>query len=187
MPLAGFPPLCYVRCMAGEHDTTPERAVDALVEEYRQRCLWFLREDYYPRSDAERLKVLDYIQRHGDREAFLRAAAGKDPGFSPAAILEQAARSARYSREEVEALSFDGPAPDAAVLAREWRSILAEADEVVRVLPAAEVGTCVLGPDRGLYRGDPSHLRGALEAEEIRFHRGRIGGALPELVLPARG
>jgi len=114
------------------------------------------------------------------------AAAGKDPGFSPAAILEQAARSARYSREEIEALAFSGPPPDASVLAREWRSILAAADEVVRVLPAAEVGTCVLDPDQGLYRGDPSHLRGALEAGEIRFHRGCIGGALPELLVPAR-
>lgn len=52
----------------------PEQAVDALVDEYRQRCLWFLREDYYPSSLQERLRVLDYIQRHGDREAFRRAA-----------------------------------------------------------------------------------------------------------------
>ncbi len=52
----------------------PEQAVDALVDEYRQRCLWFLREDYYPSSLEERLRVLDYIQRHGDREAFRRAA-----------------------------------------------------------------------------------------------------------------
>lgn len=51
----------------------PEQAVDALVDEYRQRCLWFLREDYYPSSFEERLRVLDYIQRHGDREAFRRA------------------------------------------------------------------------------------------------------------------
>lgn len=52
----------------------PEQAVDALVDEYRQRCLWFLREDFYPSSLEERLRVLDYIQRHGDREAFRRAA-----------------------------------------------------------------------------------------------------------------
>jgi len=51
-----------------------EQAVDALVDQYRHRCLWFLREDYYPATDPERLKVLDYIQRHGDSEAFRRAA-----------------------------------------------------------------------------------------------------------------
>ena len=49
-------------------------AVDRLVDEYRQRCLWFLRSEYYPVTDAERLQVLEYIERYGDREAFRRAA-----------------------------------------------------------------------------------------------------------------
>jgi hypothetical protein len=48
--------------------------VDRLVDEYRDRCLWFLREDYYPDTDAGRLRVLTYIQRHGDRAAFRKAA-----------------------------------------------------------------------------------------------------------------
>ncbi len=50
------------------------QAVNRLVDEYRQRCLWFLREDYYPTTDAERLRILEYIQRHGDLIAFCRAA-----------------------------------------------------------------------------------------------------------------
>ena len=49
-------------------------AVNRLVNEYRHRCLWFLREDYYPMTDEERLTVLGYIQRHGDRRAYVRAA-----------------------------------------------------------------------------------------------------------------
>jgi hypothetical protein len=48
--------------------------VDGLVNEYRARCLWFLRPDYYPRSTEERLRVLGYIERYGDREAFRKAA-----------------------------------------------------------------------------------------------------------------
>ena len=48
--------------------------VNALVDEYRLRCLWFLREDFYPSNHAERLQVLDSIERHGDRAAFQRAA-----------------------------------------------------------------------------------------------------------------
>lgn len=51
-----------------------EDAVDRLVDEYRLRCLWFVRPEYRPRTDAERLRVLDAICRHGDREAFRRAA-----------------------------------------------------------------------------------------------------------------
>jgi hypothetical protein len=48
-------------------------AVDRLVDEYRVRCLWFLREDHYPKTREERLRVLGYIERYGDREAFRRA------------------------------------------------------------------------------------------------------------------
>ncbi len=48
--------------------------VNALVDEYRTRCLWFLREDYYPQTRAEALRVLKYIERHGDVKAFQKAA-----------------------------------------------------------------------------------------------------------------
>ena len=50
------------------------REVDRLVDEYRHPCLWFLRLDYYPATREERLRVLGYIERHGDRAAFQRAA-----------------------------------------------------------------------------------------------------------------
>jgi hypothetical protein len=48
--------------------------VDLLVDEQRTSCLWFLRPDYYPTTDAERIRVLGHIERHGDRRAFRRAA-----------------------------------------------------------------------------------------------------------------
>ena len=48
--------------------------VRALVDRYRARCLWFLEPDYYPRSRNEVLRVLDYLERYGDREAFSAAA-----------------------------------------------------------------------------------------------------------------
>ncbi len=49
-------------------------SVRALVDEYRSRCLWFLRSDYYPSGIAETLRVLDAIERHGDLAGFRRAA-----------------------------------------------------------------------------------------------------------------
>jgi len=49
---------------------TPEEAVDHLVDRYRSICLWFVREDWYPRTPAERLRALDWIERYGDVEAF---------------------------------------------------------------------------------------------------------------------
>jgi hypothetical protein len=61
--------------MMSTPSNTPAEAVDRLVDEYRTRCLWFLRPDYYPATLEERLRVLDYIERHGDRDAFRKAAA----------------------------------------------------------------------------------------------------------------
>ena len=48
-------------------------ALHVLVDEYRDRCLWFLRRDFYPSTVAEAVRVLDAIERHGDRDAFKRA------------------------------------------------------------------------------------------------------------------
>ncbi len=52
-----------------------QRELDQLVEDYRMRCLWFLRPDYRPRTSEEALSVLRHIENHGDRAAFLRVAA----------------------------------------------------------------------------------------------------------------
>ena len=48
--------------------------VRRLVDDYRSRCLWFLRRDYYPATAEEALRVMRLIERHGDRTAFQRAA-----------------------------------------------------------------------------------------------------------------
>jgi hypothetical protein len=48
--------------------------IDTMIEESRERCLWFLRLDYVPRDDRMRIKLLEYIQRHGDRQTAVEAA-----------------------------------------------------------------------------------------------------------------
>jgi hypothetical protein len=57
-----------------ENLATVMQRVNALVDEYRVRCLWFLREDYYPQTPAEACRVLESIERHGDCLAFQKAA-----------------------------------------------------------------------------------------------------------------
>jgi hypothetical protein len=56
---------------------TPDPALDAevrsLVDDYRERCLWFVRADYYPSTPDEILRVLRWIRARGDRKAFQRA------------------------------------------------------------------------------------------------------------------
>ena len=52
--------------------TTAEQALRQLVDDYRIRCLWFLKLDYYPVTAAERERVLKAIEQHGDLDAFRR-------------------------------------------------------------------------------------------------------------------
>ena len=61
-----------------EQEDKPTESVraelDRLVDEYRSRCLWFLKEDYTPRTAAEIANVLRQIEIHGDLSAFQRVA-----------------------------------------------------------------------------------------------------------------
>jgi hypothetical protein len=121
---------------------------------------------------SERIQPLGYLAW---------AACGKDPAFSPGAILEHAGRSARYSAAEILALAFDGPPPDPAALSRRWHAARAAAREVIDVLPPAELGRCVLSGDGMLFRGEGADLRSALAADRLLFRSGSIRGALPTL------
>jgi len=120
----------------------------------------------------------DRIQRLG---YLAWAASGKDPGFSPAAILEQAARSARYTKAEVAALAFAGNPPDAASLSRRWHAMLHDAGGIVAALPPEAAGECVLDERGELFTGGIGELRTAVGSGALRFHEGRIRGALPQL------
>jgi hypothetical protein len=112
------------------------------------------------------------------------AACGKDPGFSPQAILQAAARGGRYSVAEIQALDFGAETPDAAALSRRWHVMLATAEEAVEALPAEEVGCCIITAAGELFRGDPAALRAALGQDRIRFHAGCIRGATPRVIGP---
>lgn len=109
------------------------------------------------------------------------AACGKDPGFSPLTIVEQAARSGRYSAAEIAALSFDGPAPDAGQLSRDWRVMLEQARRIIEKLPADQAGQCVLDQRGELLRLNPDDLDRALQAGQVQFHPGCLRGSLPAL------
>jgi hypothetical protein len=119
----------------------------------------------------------DRIQRLG---YLAWAASGKDPGFSPAAILEHAGRSARYSQTEIDSLSFDGPVPEAAELSQRWHAMLNEAREIVAALPPMEIGKCVLDGDSNLFVAGVKQLREALANLRVNFHKGCLYGAFPQ-------
>lgn len=110
------------------------------------------------------------------------AAAGKDPGLNPSFILEQAARSGRYTEAELAPLAFEGERPTAPSLATRWKAVLTAANETVAALPAREAGKCVCEPSGELLRDDTNALRQALAAGLVRFHPGALYGAFPKLV-----
>jgi hypothetical protein len=131
------------------------------------------------RDFVDTLACIDNVQPLG---YLAWAACGKDPGFSPLAILEQAARSVRYSGAELAGLAFDGPPPDAAALAARWHLALGVAEEIVALLPPSEAGKAVLSSDGSPCRGDVPSLRGNLAEGSLRFHAGSIRGAFPSIV-----
>lgn len=65
--------------------------VHALTDRYRARCLWFLDRDYYPGTAGEVGRVLEYIERYGDVEAF--RAAGTIRQWLSATSSDRSARS----------------------------------------------------------------------------------------------
>lgn len=110
------------------------------------------------------------------------AACAKDPGFSPAAILEEAARSSRYSIEELERLEFSGEKPDFIELSKKWKEILCRAREILTALPEEYVGHCLLDKEGNLFKGDMVHLKKSIAAKELLWHKGSIGGVLPAIL-----
>jgi len=134
-----------------------------------------------------RLEVRDWIDViHCDEQVqplgcLAWAASGKDPGFSPAGIIDHAAR-AHYCAEEIRGASFQGPPPDPAELARRWREIVAAGSELVAVLPVEMAGRCVLTASGKLFRGSPKSLAEEAETGRLLFHEGRIRGALPRVL-----
>jgi len=127
-----------------------------------------------------RLEVRDWVdvitchQRIQPLGYLAWAACGKDPGFTPQGILEQAGRSARYSATEVASLAFAGLSPDAADLSRQWHAMLTEGQQIVDALPVADIGKAVLNSRGELFFGKPTQ-------EGLCFHEGRIRGAWPQL------
>lgn len=126
---------------------------------------------------------IDLVQCHASVQplGYLAwAATGKDPGYSPLAILEECART-RYVQDEIAGLDFDGPAPQAGEISSRWHAAVRDARAIVDALPADQVGKCVLDHEARLELAPASALPGELAAGRVVFHAGAIRGAFPEV------
>lgn len=109
------------------------------------------------------------------------AACGKDEGWNPQLILNEATRNARTSRQEWQEIEWQGAAPDLIESKVKWRAALAQAQQIIALLPPKAVGKAVTGAGGAIFRGDETELATALSENSLHFHAGHIGGAWPQL------
>jgi hypothetical protein len=137
---------------------------------------------------AGRLEVRDWIDliscHHQVQHVgfLIWSACGKDPGFGPELLLNEARRSSHYTGAEIAELSFDGPPPKISDLSTAWKAMLRDAEEIIDTLPADEVGKVVLGSNRQLYQGTVQELAHVVAEGELFFHSGSIRGAFPRFL-----
>jgi hypothetical protein len=139
-----------------------------------------------------RLEIRDWIDvQECDRKIqplglLAWAACGKDPGFSPPGILNEAARSSHYTAEELDRLDFSGEVQDIAKLSRQWKQILNDAHEIVDLLPPAYAGQCLLDVEGRLFNGRKSQIEEMVRTKCCRWHKGALKGVLPQTVEPSK-
>jgi hypothetical protein len=123
----------------------------------------------------------DEDRRLLEADGFIVTVLRERPGFVQATVGGGAASVVmEWVRDH--ALAFDGPPPDAGALSAQWHPILASGREIVDRLPRAHAGEAVLAGAGDLFRGDGAALARAIGDDALRFHAGRIGGALPVIV-----
>ena len=102
------------------------------------------------------------------------AACGKDPGYSPGFLLDQAGRHVAYTQADVDRLSLRDPL-DVKSLKKRWIKALEEAQRLADALPPDEVGCLYLDAEQAPVTPDPAS--GGFTA--LTRHHGSIRGAWP--------
>ena len=129
-----------------------------------------------PRDFVDILYAHEHILALG---ALVWAAVGKDPGFTPASLLEQLKRRGRHQPEEIDRLMLANPL-DLVKAKAAWRAALSEAHGFILERPHGEVGCLYYSPRRDCFIApcpEPS-----LEEQGLVPHFGRSGGILPRVV-----
>ena len=102
------------------------------------------------------------------------AACGKDCGFTPQFLIEEAQRLARYPASRLSTLLLREPV-DLVECKRQWVQALAEANALFLKLPAEEIGCLYLDAKDQAVTPDPS----APGFSQLRRHFGSVRGAWP--------
>lgn len=100
------------------------------------------------------------------------AACGKDPGYTPSFLLDQAARHVSYTQEDLNRLDLHFPLL-ITDLKRQWLAAEDAARRLITSLPEGDLGCLYLSSDGDLVDPDPSDSRFAA----LRRHFGSVRGA----------
>jgi hypothetical protein len=104
--------------------------------------------------------------------ALVWAGCGKDPGFTPDLILDQASRHVAYTQDDIDRLSLRAPL-DIRELKKQWLAASDRAQNLIAELPPEDVGCLYLDND-----GKPASPNANSLGKLVR-HYGSVGGAWP--------
>jgi len=129
---------------------------------------------------AGRDEIRDFVDTLHLHETYLSlgtmtwAACGKDPGFTPEFLLDQAGRHVAYTQADLDRLHLRQP-QDLSTMKGSWFAALAQAKILVAALPPAEIGCLYLGPEAYVVTPDPE----SVSFQTLIRHQGCIRGAWP--------
>ncbi len=110
--------------------------------------------------------------------AMIWGAIAKDPGFTPASLLEQLKRRGRYQPEDIARLALATPL-DLVEAKATWRAALSEANKFIHERPHNEVGCLYYSPSRDRFVSPSPAI--SLKKQGLVRHFGRPEGILPRV------
>ena len=108
--------------------------------------------------------------------AVIWAACGKDPGFTPALILDETNRHSRYQDTDLQTENLARPV-DLRELKRQWLEARARAERLFEKLPAEELGCLYLDAGQSPVTPDPT----SPDFPKLVRHFGSVRGAWPKI------
>lgn len=123
--------------------------------------------------------IIDLIQMHESVMSLASicwAACGKDPGFTPALLIDCMQRHSIIRPEQLQSESLTRPLSPVE-LKTQWLKILTPVGDLLYALPAADLGCVYINRDGSLLRDlTPASISGTLR------HFGSLGGSWPRIV-----
>ncbi len=122
------------------------------------------------------LDILFIDQTYLSLGAVLWAACGKDAGFTPPLLLDQANRHSRFQESDLKSENLARPV-DLRELKKQWLTARERAVRLVERLPEEELGCLYLGQDNQPRTPDPD----SPDFPRLQRHFGSIRGAWPKI------